>query len=116
LEVAGHPDPPLSIVEALGAHSGQLDGPLASLWNGRSDGSSTDRRRRDIVVRAVAGAGRSPARTWLLGRLDDADLSRSDLRLIIDSLLPTSWPSKPTTVPAGAVAGRLEREAVRALE
>jgi hypothetical protein len=66
-------------------------------------------------VRAVAGAGRSSARGWLIARLDDPRLSRSDLRLIVDGLRPASWTRQPSTVPASAVSGRIEREAARAL-
>lgn len=115
LEVAGRPDPPLSIVEALAAHVGGLDSTLASLWGVPADGSTPDGRRRAIVVRAVAGAGRSSARAWLLARLDDPRLTRPDLRLIVDNLRFSSWTRQPSTVPASAVSGRIEQEAARVL-
>ena len=115
LEVAGRPDPPLSIVEAIGAHVGRLDSTLASLWEAPADPSSPDGRRRAVVVRAVAGAGRSSARAWLLERLDDGHLARSDLRLIVDGLRHTSWTRGPGTVRAGTVSARIEREAARVL-
>lgn len=130
LDVAGRPDPPLAIVEALAAHVDLLDSTLKSMWHLPADGSSADggragaasaegwsadARRRAVVIRAVAGGGRSKARAWLLSRLDDPDLSRSDLRLILDGLRPSSWTRLPNTVPAAAVAGRIEREAARVL-
>lgn len=115
LEVAGRPDPPLSIVEALAAHVERLGSTLSSLWHLPPDQSGTDGRRRAIVVRAVAGAGRSSPRAWLLARLDDPGLSRSDLRLIVDGVRPASWTRRPTTVPAATVAGRIEQEAARVL-
>jgi hypothetical protein len=115
LEVAGRPDPPLPIVEALAAHTGRLDSTLAALWGAPADASSPDGRRRAIVVRAVSGAGRSPARASLLARLDDRELPRDDLRLIVDGLRPASWTRRPSTVPAATLSGRIEREAARAL-
>lgn len=115
LEVAGRPDPPLSIVEALAAHAGGLDETLSSLWAVPAEPSGADGRRRAVVVRAVASAGRSSARTTLLARLDDPHLARSDLRLIVDGLRPASWTRRPGTVPAASVAGRIEGEAARVL-
>ncbi|WP_193315198.1 MFS transporter [Nostocoides sp. F2B08] len=116
LEVAGHADPPVSIVEALAAHVALLDSTLASLWELPGDASESDRRRRAIVVRAVAGAGRSSARAALLARLDDPRLSRSDLRLVVDGLRPTSWTRRPSAaVPTSAVSGRIDLEAARVL-
>lgn len=115
LEVAGRPDPPLAIVEALAAHSGRLDSTLTSLWGLPADTASPDGRRRAIVVRAVAGAGRSAARASLLARLDDPGLPRSDVRLIVDGVRPSSWTRRPSTVPAATVSGRIEQEAARVL-
>ena len=115
LEVAGRPDPPLAIVEALATHVDRLGAPLSSLWHLPAEGSDTDGRRRTMVVRAVAGAGRSAPRAWLLAQLDDANLTRSDLRLIVDGVRPRSWTRRPCTVPAATVSGRIEQEAARLL-
>jgi hypothetical protein len=115
LEVAGRPDPPVTIVEALAAHVDSLDSALPALWQSPPDGSSPDGRRRANVVRAVTAGGRSSARAWVLARLGDADLTRSDLRLIVDGMRPTSWVRRPTTVPAATVSGRIEQEAARVL-
>ena len=150
LEMAGRPDPPLALVEALAAHVPRLDATLSSLWDvgsdgsdepggreqrergsdgsngsngsgGReqqergSDGTGSAARRRAVVIRAVASSGRSPARTSLLAHLGDADLTRSDLRLIVDGLRPASWTRRPRTVPAATLSKRIEREAARVL-
>lgn len=115
LEVAGRADPPLAIVEALAAHVDRLGATLTSLWHLPVEGSSPEGRRRATVVRAVASAGRSTTRSQLLARLDEPDLARPDLRLIVDGLVPASWTRLPSTVPAGTVSGRIEGEAARVL-
>lgn len=112
LDIAGRPDPPVAIVEALAAHVRDLEPTLSSLWDLPPEGSGTDARRRAAVIRAVACGGRSTARAALLARLDDDRLTRSDLRLIVDGLMPVSW-RRPSSVRAATLAGRIEAEASR---
>ena len=113
LDAAARPNPPLGILEALAAHADMLGPTLTALWATTPDPSSESGRQRDLVVRAVAGAGRSRPRRWLLDCLDEAGLSRSDLRLVVGSLAPTSWARQPATVPASVLAGSLDAEALR---
>lgn len=120
LEVAGRPDAPLGVVEALAAHVDRLEAPLAELWPlghgaGPDGPDGSELRRRALVVRAVAGAGPSSARALLLARLDEADLPRADLRLVVEGLRPTRWTRRPRTVPARTVSRRLDLEAARVL-
>ena len=113
LAAAGRPNPPLGILEALAAHVDRLGPSLRTLWQSGADLSSEDRRRRDLLARVVAGGGRSKARASLLARLDDEGLSRGDLRLVVDSLAPTSGARQPTTVPVSVLKGSLEAEIQR---
>jgi hypothetical protein len=113
LDAAAKPGPPLGILEALGAHADLLGPTISSLWASTRDPSSPSGRQRELVVRAVAGAGRSRPRRWLLACLDEAGLSRSDLRLVVGSLAPTSWARQPASVPTSVLAGCLDAEALR---
>ncbi len=113
VDAAGQPAPSLGILDALAAHAELLGPTLTSLWSLTPEGSDEDRRRRELVVRAVASSGRSKVRRWLLARLDDPALSRDDLRLIVSSLALTSYGRRPASVPASVLAGRLKAEAQR---
>jgi hypothetical protein len=113
LDAAAKPGPPLGILQALAAHANLLGPTVSSLWASTRDPSSESGRQRELVVRAVAGAGRSRPRRWLLACLDEAGLSRSDLRLVVGSLAPTSWARQPASVPTSVLAGCLDAEASR---
>lgn len=112
LALAGRHEPPLALVPALAGQADLLGEQLRTLWSVSGDSGSEARRRRAVVIRAVMGAGRSQPRDWLLAKLDGR-VDRSDLRLVLDGLAPTSWARRPTTVRVGVLTGVLEAEAAR---
>ncbi len=113
LEHAGHPHPPLELLQALSAHADHLTAVLPRLWTLDPFASEDAVRRKDLVLRAVSRSTHLAGREWLLARLNEADTSRHDAVRIISGLAAAGHEDSPAPVPAAKVAVPLRREAAR---
>jgi hypothetical protein len=113
VELAGHPNAPLMLIEALSAHTPHLTGLLPELWRLAPAASDEARRRRDLVLRGVARSDDQAGREWFVARLNDKGTTRRDVVRIINGLASASHEHPPAAMPGAKVAGPIRREATR---